>query len=77
MYIHLQFSELHNNLHTVGIRYTLSILQFDFSIFNESVMPRFSAAGDKKFPLIQPTYEVSGVPNMFIGEYHHSIVLTV
>jgi thioredoxin reductase len=41
--------------------------RFDFSIFNESVMPRFSAAGDKKFPLIQPTYEVSGVPNMFIG----------
>ena len=41
--------------------------QFDFSIFNDSVRPRYSDAGQKKFPLIQPTYEVSGVPDMFIG----------
>ncbi|CAI8049527.1 FAD-dependent oxidoreductase domain-containing protein 2 [Geodia barretti] len=40
---------------------------FDFSIFNDSVRPRYSDAGQKKFPLIQPTYEVSGVPDMFIG----------
>jgi thioredoxin reductase len=41
--------------------------KFDFSIFNESARPRYSDTGERKFPLIRPTYEVSGVPNMFIG----------
>ena len=29
--------------------------------------PRFSTAGEEKFPLIWPTYSVAGVPDMFIG----------
>ena len=29
--------------------------------------PRFSTAGEEKFPLIWPTYSVVGVPDMFIG----------
>ena len=51
-----------------GIEGITSHPQFDFSIFNESVRPEYSEAGEKKFPLILPTYEVSGVPDMFIGE---------
>ena len=61
-------------VHCASIRDALCVVcvcifsvQFDFSIFDESVRPQFSAAGEKKFPLIRPTYEVSGVPDMFIG----------
>ena len=36
--------------------------------------PQYSRTGDKKYPLIDSTYEVVGVPDMYIGRYvcHHS-----
>ena len=45
------------------------LLQFDFSIFNDSVKPQFSDPRMKKYPRIRSTYEVVGVPDMFIGIY--------
>lgn len=63
----VHYARIHDPLSHWCVCIYLHPLQFDFSIFEESVKPQFSAAGEKKFPLIQPTYEVSGVPDMFIG----------
>lgn len=47
----------------------ISLVQFDFSIFNERVRPRQAPAGIDKYPHIKANYEAVGIPGMFFGRY--------
>ena len=45
------------------------LFQFDFSIFNDTVMPEKGLGKKSKYPHITPDFQSHNVPRLWFGEF--------
>ena len=50
-----------------------SDFQFDFSIFNDTVMPNKCAGKKSKYPRITPDYQSDNVPRLWFGKFRKTM----